>query len=180
MSGLGRRTILAGAGAALIGAQAKAAAAPLVKVGAPAPKFSIFTFAWKKVQFEELAGKVVILNFWATWCAPCRAELPELNTYFQAHASQGLLVYAVATEDSVPKEKLAPLASVLSFPLVKHLTGNGYGAIGGAVPTNYVIDRAGVVRYAKAGAFTKSSLEGIVSPLLAETAPTAAPSTKAT
>ena len=48
------------------------------------------------------------------------------------------------------------------------------------MPTNYVIDRAGVVRYAKAGAFTKSSLEGIVSPLLAETAPTAAPSTKAT
>jgi cytochrome c biogenesis protein CcmG/thiol:disulfide interchange protein DsbE len=140
-------------------------------VGAAAPTFSVFTFEFKKIQFEQMRGKVVILNYWATWCGPCRTELPMLNAYYQRHSSQDLLIFAVDSEDDPPKDKLQTLSKALSFPLVRHLTGKGYGIINQSWPSNYVIDRAGVIRFAQAGAFTSESLESVVTPLLAEPAP---------
>lgn len=157
-------TILALAGSA----QAK------VKVGETAPAFVVTTFDGQKVSSEELRGKVVIMNYWATWCAPCRVELPEMDTYARRHRSAPLAIYAVTIHNTVPKAKLQPLAKVLSFPLIAKLKGRGYGTIGGAVPTNYVIDKAGVIRHAESGAFNTASLNKVISPLLDEPAPTTA------
>ena len=168
MSQIGRRAVLAAAGGALLGGGAAAQT-----VGSAAPKFSVFTYEFKKIQFEQMRGKVVILNYWATWCGPCRRELPLLNAYFQRKASEGLLIFAVDDEENPPDDKLRSLSKALAFPLVRHLTGKGYGVINKGVPTNYVIDRAGVIRYAKAGAFTSEGLESVVTPLLAEAAPAA-------
>jgi len=140
------------------------------KVGKPAPPFTIVTFDHRTVRLADLAGKVVVLNFWATWCAPCRIELPMLDGYLRRHPSDDLRLFAVTTEGSVPDSKLKPLASLLSFPLATSISGPGYGPISGAVPSNFVIDRDGVVRYAKAMAFNTASFDAVVSPLLAATA----------
>jgi cytochrome c biogenesis protein CcmG/thiol:disulfide interchange protein DsbE len=135
------------------------------RVGKPAPAFTLTTFDNRKIRLADLAGDVVVLNFWATWCAPCRVELPMLDGYIRRHPKADLKLFAVTTEGSVPNEKLKPLASVLSFPLAKGISGGGYTDLG-AVPTNFVIDRAGVLRYAKAAAFTEESFDAVVSPLL--------------
>jgi cytochrome c biogenesis protein CcmG/thiol:disulfide interchange protein DsbE len=140
------------------------------KIGRPAPPFTITTFDKQKVSLPDLAGKVVVLNFWATWCAPCRVELPMLDGYLRRHPSDDLKLFAVTTEGSVPNAKLQPLASVLSFPLATSISGRAYGPLDG-VPTNYVIDRGGIVRYAKSGAFTEDGFDEVVRPLLAAPAP---------
>jgi cytochrome c biogenesis protein CcmG, thiol:disulfide interchange protein DsbE len=140
------------------------------KVGQPAPNFQVETFDGKRLQLSDFRGQILVLNFWATWCAPCRQELPLLNSYYRMRSDAGLRMLAVATEDSVPERYLKPLASALSFPLVRRIHGP-YSVKGDAVPTNYVIDRAGVVRYAKAGAFDLDSLNEVLVPLLNEPAP---------
>ena len=137
------------------------------RVGKAAPPFTIVTFDHRTIKLADLAGKVVVLNFWATWCAPCRVELPMLNAYVMEHPSDDLKLFAVTTEDSVPDSRLRPLAKLLSFPLATRISGPGYGPIGGAVPSNFVIDREGVVRYADKGAFTQGSFAALVGPLLA-------------
>ena len=165
---MGRWRILAiagTAGLALAGGGAQAA-----DVGKPAPPYEILTFDKKTVKSTELQGKVVVINYWATWCTPCRAEMIAFDAYVRTHPNADLKVYSVTTEDSVPAYKLEKLASVLSFPLARHLYGRGYGVMKG-VPTSYVIDRAGVIRHAAAGAFDERSFEAVVGPLLAQAAP---------
>ncbi|HEX4740914.1 MAG TPA: TlpA disulfide reductase family protein [Caulobacteraceae bacterium] len=158
---------LAIAGAAVWALAGAALAAP--KVGQPAPDFTVTTFGGRTVKLADLKGDVIILNFWATWCAPCREELPLLEAYFRTYSKYGFQVLAVATEDSVPESKLRPLAQKLTIPFVKHLKGP-YRDVG-AVPTNYVIDRSGKIVYAKAAAFDLDSLNALIIPLLREPYP---------
>lgn len=157
--------------AALAATAALSGAAFAAKVGQAAPKFTVTTFDKQNVTLADLRGKVVVLNYWATWCGPCKAEMPMMDVFRREHDKDGFEIYAVMSADSIPAYKLAPLKKLLSFQLATRLKGSGYGTIGDAVPTSYIIDRAGVVRYAKAGAFDKAGFESIVLPLLAEPAP---------
>jgi cytochrome c biogenesis protein CcmG/thiol:disulfide interchange protein DsbE len=140
------------------------------RIGRPAPPFTITTFEGRRFSLADLGGKVVVLNFWATWCAPCRVELPMLDSYLRRHSDDDLKLFAVTTEGSVPDSKLKPLAAALSFPLATSISGHAYGPLDG-VPTNYVIDRGGIVRYARSGAFTEDAFDEVVRPLLAAPAP---------
>ena len=158
--------------AAIAAATPAAARAP--RVGQPAPPATIVTYDGQKLSLADLRGQVVVLNFWATWCGPCKAELPLLDAAAAQARARGLRVFAVATEDSVAPSYLKKLAAVLSFPLVRRMRGS-YDMIDNAVPTNYVIDRAGVVRYASAGAFTVESINATLLPLLREPPPADAP-----
>src|SRR5271156_730923 len=106
------------------------------KIGQPAPDFTVTTFGGRTVKLADLKGDVIVLNFWATWCAPCRRELPTLESAFEAYSKYGFQVLAIATEDSVPDYKLKPLAAHLQIPFVKRLNGR-YRTLEG-VPTNYV------------------------------------------
>ena len=138
-------------------------------VGEMAPHYTLKTFDGRTVTSEELRGKVVILNYWATWCAPCRQELPLLDTYYRVQERHGLRVFAATTEDSVPAYRLKPLFAAMRMVAVKRM-GGSYADVT-ALPTNYVIDRSGRIRYAKAGAFTLETLNEVVVPLLKEPAP---------
>ena len=139
-------------------------------IGQPARPFTITTFARQKVKLADLRGKVVVINYWATWCAPCKEEMPMMDAVHRRFHASGLEVFAVTTEDSVPQYQLRRVASLLSFPLASKLSGSGYGILGG-VPTSYVIDRNGVLRYAKAGAFDLGTFQAVILPLLREPPP---------
>jgi cytochrome c biogenesis protein CcmG/thiol:disulfide interchange protein DsbE len=135
-----------------------------LKVGDAAPHYVVRTFDRTDIDSTDLRGQVVVINRWATWCVPCKAELPRLDVYYRAHAAQGLRIFAVASDDSVAADKLKPLSAALAFPLAYHVRG-GFPTLDG-VPTNYVIDRNGIVRYAQAGAFDEKTLEAVLTPLL--------------
>ena len=147
------------------------------KVGEPAPPFSGTTFDGEEISFDQMRGNVVIVNFWATWCAPCRVEMPLLDGYLRAREKNGLRVIAVTTDaNRLPKDFVAKLDGVTAMPLLKTFRGD-YGPIGRAIPTNFIIDRAGVVRYARAAELNLDSLNKLLVPLLNEPAPpTPAPS----
>ena len=146
-----------------------ASATAAVKIGEPSPPFELTLIDGTKVRSADLHGQVVVLNFWATWCGPCKAELPLLDTYYRIRKDNGLRVFAVATEDSLPASKLKPLFAAMAIPSARRIKGQF--AVMGALPTNYIIDRAGVVRYAKAGAFDLNELNILLVPLLREPAP---------
>ena len=148
------------------------------KVGDVAPDFQMTLVDGTKVSMADLRGKVVVLNFWATWCVPCRKELPTLDGYYEAQKRAGLRVFAVTTEDSLPLYQLKKLFDVMHIPAVRKIKGP-YAIMEG-VPTNYVIDRSGHIRYAKANAFNLDELNEILVPLLREPAPPELPSTPAT
>jgi cytochrome c biogenesis protein CcmG, thiol:disulfide interchange protein DsbE len=137
------------------------------KTGQPAPAFEIKLFDSTKVTLEDYRGKVVVINYWATWCGPCKAEIPMMSRYHQLAKARGFEIIGVVTKDSVSPKQLTKLSSVLSYPLASDLKGK-YGLIDDAVPTNYVIDRKGVLRYAKAGSFETKEFIDLINPLLNE------------
>ncbi len=153
-------------------AMAMALAAPAVAktptVGQPAPDFQVKLMDGSKVSLADLKGQVVVLNFWATWCGPCKRELPLLDAYYRMQKDHGLRVFAITTEGSVPNYALKNLFAALSITPIKGIKGP-YGDVK-AVPTNYVIDRKGTVRYAKAAAFDLDDLNRELVPLLKEPA----------
>jgi thiol-disulfide isomerase/thioredoxin len=159
-------SIALGAASSLPGA---AAAAP--KVGQAAPDFTVETFGGHTLKLADLKGDVIVLNFWATWCGPCRAELPILDGLFRAYSPYGLQVLAVATEDSIPQNKLRPVAAALAIPFVKRMKGAYHDL--DALPTSYIIDRSGKLVYAKAGAFDVDRFKAVVVPLLEQPIPEA-------
>ncbi|WP_349356833.1 TlpA family protein disulfide reductase [Sphingobium nicotianae] len=139
------------------------------KIGELAPDIQLTLVSGEKVSIANLRGKVVILNYWATWCAPCKKELPTLDAYYQYFKDKGLQVYAVTTRDSQPLFTLKKLFAAMAIPAVRSIK-SPYGNPE-AVPTNIVIGRDGRIRYAAAGAFDLDALNEIIVPLLNERAP---------
>jgi cytochrome c biogenesis protein CcmG/thiol:disulfide interchange protein DsbE len=151
---------------------ASSASAASIKVGQPAPNFDLVLVGGKHVHLSDLRGQVVVLNYWATWCVPCRTELPLLDSYYRAASKRGwpLKIFAVATEDSGPTYEMKPLFAVMAIPAAERIRGGPFADVTG-LPTNYVIDKSGVIRYAKAGAFDLDELNSVLIPLLKEPAP---------
>ena len=151
-----------------------ASAAQASDIGKPAPDFKLTTLNGQTVRLADLKGKVVVVNRWATWCTPCKAEMAAFENYMRTHPATDLKIYAVTVELQVPAAKLKPLQGILSYPLATGISNWRYRVMEG-VPTSYVIDRAGVLRYAAAGAFDQESFGKLVDPLLAERPPQAPP-----
>ena len=149
---------------ALIAASASAATP---KPGETAPQFSIKMFDGTKTSLTDYRGKVLVINYWATWCGPCKAEMPMMSAFHRKNRDRGFEIVGVVTEDSVPKAQLARVVAALSYPLASKLTGR-YGTINNSVPTSYVIDRSGHIRFAKAGSFSREEFIDVVGPLLDE------------
>lgn len=140
-------------------------------VGAPAPAIVLTTLDGKHIDTRDLRGKVVILTFWATWCEPCREELPLLSRYAQRHAKQGLVVLGFSLDAPDELAKVRKVAGTLSFPV--GLLGDphvpGYGRIW-HLPVSFVIARDGKLvddGWKDANpVWTRERLEQVVTPLL--------------
>jgi len=152
----GFRTILA---LAVLGLQAPASAGI---AGLPGP---MTLTGGQRLSLADLRGRVIVINYWASWCVPCRAEIPLLSRYYREHLAQGLVVIGISVDPGANGRGQAT-ASAIPYPQATSVGGPDIAV--SAVPMSYVIDRHGRVRYAKAEAFTAKSLDAVVRPLLAE------------
>jgi len=152
---------------------APALQAARAKTDQQAPPFRVTTLTKEKIDLASLRGKVVVVNRWATWCVPCREEFLLFEKYMPFRAKYGFTVIAIETGGAEGNSAMRKLAELVHFPVAldDNAHAEAYPLIQGAVPTNYVIDRAGVVRYAKAGAFDLDSMNATFTPLLKEPAP---------
>jgi peroxiredoxin len=140
-------------------------------VGQMAPPITLSTLDGKQIDLHDLRGKVVILTFWATWCDPCREELPLLSRYAHEHAKQGLVVLGFSLDEPDQLDQVRAVASTLSFPV--GLLGDphvpGYGRIW-HLPVSFTIDRSGRLVdngwKDKQPAWTTAQLDKVVTPLL--------------
>ncbi|HAT30032.1 MAG TPA: TlpA family protein disulfide reductase [Janthinobacterium sp.] len=140
------------------------------KEGAPAPAVEAKTLDGKSFKLSGEMGRVVIVNFWASWCAPCRQEMPALESYYQLHKAEGLRVLAISMDEPADDATVRELMRAYGFPaaLQRDADFKAYGRIW-RMPMTFVIDRQGVLR--KDGSVGEPKvdlplLEKIVTPLL--------------
>lgn len=121
-------------------------------VGAAAPDFTLRTLSGSNMRLQEQRGQVVLVNFWATWCGPCRKEMPHLNRIADKYKSSGLVLMGVNVDDNV--KNAADLSAKLgvNFPVLLDTdkkVSRLYDL--NSMPSTMVIDRSGRVRYVHRG-----------------------------
>ncbi len=132
-----------------------------------APEFSLPALDGRQVSLSDLHGQVVLVNFWATWCTPCRTEMPEIQAAYQNHREQNFTVLAInQAEDDQAASQFAQQLH-LTFPILL----DHDGAIARqyqlqALPTSFFIDRDGVIRAASLGQMNRAYIEAELAKLL--------------
>lgn len=119
------------------------------KEGFLAPQFSLYDLSGNQVRLTDFRGKVILLNFWASWCSPCRREIPSLERLYQKRKDKGFEIVAVNSE----RASASQIASFsekfgMSFPILlnpKRDVGNKYWVR--AIPTSFLLDKNGVIRW---------------------------------
>jgi len=140
------------------------------EVGKAAPALQATLLDGSQFRNADQTGQVIVLNFWATWCVPCRAEMPALEAYYQKHRTEGLKLLAISMDDPADEPKVRQVMATFSFPaaLARDANFKGYGRIW-RIPLTFVIDRGGILRkdgwYGDAG-IDLPMLEKTVTPLL--------------
>jgi thiol-disulfide isomerase/thioredoxin len=119
---------------------------------------------------EAQKGRVLLINFWATWCAPCRAEMPELDAYYRAHRDAGFEMLALSVDDPADEARVRDAAKPFSFPvaMMRGAKLTGFGRIW-RMPVSAVFDRRG--RLVKQDWFVEpkldaATLDAVIKPLL--------------
>mgnify|MGYP001818585285 FL=1 len=120
---------------------------PPIGKGVPAPNFSLPDLEGKKVSLTDFKGKVVLLNIWATWCAPCVAEMPSMENLYQELKHEDFELLAISIDES-GAEAVKPFLEKhkLGFPVLLDTTGkikNLYRTTG--VPESFIIDKDGMI-----------------------------------
>ncbi len=140
-----------------------------VAVNYPAPQLALENVNGETESLADFGGQVLLLNNWATWCPPCKAEMPTLKKFHDAHSAEGFTIIAVEAGDG--KDEVLQFANSLglTFPIWLDPDGAALNAFkNGNLPNSYVIDRSGTVRYAWTGEISLAMLEKYVAPLIAE------------
>jgi len=159
----------------LLGAAAAAVAEVALRQGrgqraeGQAPAFALPDLQGKEVSLASLRGRVVAVNFWATWCAPCRQEIPDLARVYAANRDRCFEMLGVA-EESGSREAVATAARELgiNYPVLLDDQGRAGDAFRiPGYPRTYVIDHAGQIRASFDGAVSRRELERALEPLLA-------------
>ena len=134
---------------------------PAAQAVRPAPDFTLQTADGGQVRLAELRGQVVLLNFWATWCPPCKAEMPDLNALYQEHGpARNFVVLGINDEEAQPEVEAFARRNGIRFPLALDLDGTvtarRYGVRG--LPTSMIVDREGNIRDTWTGQISKAAM----------------------
>jgi cytochrome c biogenesis protein CcmG/thiol:disulfide interchange protein DsbE len=140
------------------------------QLGQQAPAIELKTLDGQSFSLAKEKGKVVILNFWATWCGPCREEMPALDAYYKKHHADGLEMLAISIDVPDDLDKVKQVMKSFSFPaaLLNSAGLPAYGRIR-QMPQTYVIDRQGILRrdgFIEKGKIDTAILDEAVTPLL--------------
>lgn len=138
--------------------------------GKAAPSLALPDLGGKTVSLEGLKGKVVAVNFWATWCGPCQAELPDLAAAWREHQGKCFELLGVAEESG--REDVAQMAKQLPYPILVDKDAGALDTWGvESYPTTFLVDAQGHVRQVFRGALDRAELTRAVAPLLPDSCP---------
>lgn len=148
-------------------------------VGRQAPDFVLNDLQGKQVRLSDFRGKAVLLNFWATWCGPCKVEMPWFVELQKQYGPQGLEIVGVALDDS-SRETISKFAKDMGVNYLilqgQDAVGDAYGTMG--LPTSFFIDRNGKIVEAGSGLLARSEIEGDIKKALAANSSAATPPVK--
>lgn len=140
-----------------------------VEVDYPAPELTLTTLSGEPVSLSDYLGQVILVNLWATWCPPCREEMPALQDFYNQYNADGFVLIAI--DQGETSEQVIPFVDEfnLTFPVWLD-TGSQAGRIFKtmSLPSSYVIDRSGQVRLMWIGAISESTLEKFVPRIIKE------------
>lgn len=120
--------------------------------GSKMPTAALKDLAGKPIDPKDLAGKVVIVDFWASWCAPCKQELPALEALYKKYKAKGLVVLGVSVDNELANATALAKSLKLTFPSThdaQHALANKFSPP--RMPSSYVVDQKGIVRHVHAG-----------------------------
>ncbi|HUA32048.1 MAG TPA: TlpA disulfide reductase family protein [Candidatus Binataceae bacterium] len=146
-------------------------------VGQPAPALVVDEIGGSKFDLSALRGKVVIINFWATWCPPCRKEMPALEAFYKQYHAKGVEMIGVSADRPHDRRDVESAAKSLSYPvaMLEDAKDNGFEDPS-SLPETFVVDRSGVIRakfLADENGLSEESLTAAVQPLLQAQPPNA-------
>jgi cytochrome c biogenesis protein CcmG, thiol:disulfide interchange protein DsbE len=144
-----------------------------LSLGQVAPNYEIKTLSGdRKITFENNKGKVTLINFWATWCGPCKDEMPLLESFYQKHKSDNFEIIAISMDDPRKLEEVKVYANQFSFPIAHKSNADikGYQKLW-RLPSTFVIDKEGLLRkdgHVGDAVLTGDELDRLVLPLLSK------------
>ncbi len=139
-----------------------------VLVGRPAPAFDVRDLEGRRWTLSDLKGKVVVLNFWATWCVPCKTEMPHFDALARRHRASGLVVLGLSTDPGPAEVRRFLREDVhVGYPIAMAdpALQEVFGGVP-ALPTTFVIDRDGIVRRELLGYSTEQELRELLDSVL--------------
>lgn len=130
--------------------------------GGPADPFAFETFSGQEVDLESLKGNAVVLNFWASWCIPCRAEMPYFERVYREYRDRGVVFVGLAVEDDSrsARDFLTSLGVTYPAGMDRHQVANRYGLVG--LPTTVFIGPDGKIARRWNGPVSESQLSSLV------------------
>ena len=140
-----------------------------VEVNYPAPELSLQNINGQSESLTDYQDQVVLVNNWATWCPPCKAEIPTLEAYYKMHKVNGFVIVGVEAGESQKDVLKFVQEHDMTYPVWFDLKNAATNAFHNEnLPSSYVIDRKGIVRLAWVGEISQQMLEKYVTPLLTE------------
>lgn len=140
--------------------------APAAEVGRAAPSFRLRDLDGSAAKLTDFRGQYVLLNFWASWCGPCRGETPALQAFFEDR-SPGLVVVGVNQQETAETARAFTEQFDVTYPIVLDADGQVSGAyrVSTGLPVSFLIDPEGVIRRVHLGALTDSDLAQLAAEL---------------